>query len=488
MFSPVFNLLKPRLVYLFFLEVTMYSIKHRVNTSIQAKRILKFIIFRAFFAFGLTGIIFPVSGWCQSQSQRLHDLVQGAVERDSRLSEARARLTATGTKIDAASAAYQPSLDLSVRANHNKRWGNATQLSTDEDRGMVSSLQMKWNLFRSGGDVAYVAATTSAYAAAQHALRQSRLDVLSELLQAMFDYRKAAALIVSAAQYRDQTHAFAKRLERSAQLGQTSALDVERALVRNEDSIQIFHEFAAQRDAAAAVLQKKFAIDIDPLLPPLTMLTALSSSLQPFDSALCNPDKLADTPLIAQRDAELATRRHQISAARAAYGPKLDLQVTRNAGRHFYGDLSGELSEKRVDLMLSIPLFDGGHIRAQVQEATALKAQAQAALDTVRTDNVVNRMKNCAKWRSVQLSATNAENSWRRMGKIMAGLEREHQLGFKNSFDVLDASRDSFAVARQFVEHVYDNRLLVIQLRLNDVRGAEDDQYADLVADALGLL
>lgn len=70
----------------------------------------------------------------------------------------------------------------------------------------------------------------------------------------------------------------------------------------------------------------------------------------------------------------------------------------------------------------------------------------------------------------------------------MAGLEREHQLGFKNSFDALDASRDSFAVARQFVEHVYDNRLLLIQLRVNDARGADDDQYADLVADALGLL
>ena len=471
-----------------FLKMTRYSIAPRIHPSIQAKRIFKAIIFRASFALGLSGLIFPVSGWCQMPPQPLRSLVQGAVERDSRLLEAQARLTAAGTKIDSASAAYQPSLDFSVRANQNKRWGSATQLSTDEDRAVVNSLQMKWNLFRSGGDAAYVAATTSAYVAAQHALRQSRLDVLSELLQAMFDYRKAAALIVSAAQYRDQTHAFAKRLERSAQLGRTSALEVERALVRNEDSIQIFHEFAAQRDAAAAVLQKKFAIDIDPLLPPLTMLTALSSSLQPFDSALCNPDKLADTPLIAQRDAELATRRHQISAARAAYGPKLDLQVTRNAGRHFYGDLSGELSEKRVDLMLSIPLFDGGHIRAQVQEATALKAQAQAALDTVRTDNVVNRMKNCAKWRSVQLSATNAENSWRRMGKIMAGLEREHQLGFRNSFDALDASRDSFAVARQFVEHVYDNRLLVIQLRLNDVRGADDDQYADLVADALELL
>ena len=449
---------------------------------------MKSIIFRVCFVLGLSGSIFPVSGWCQVPPQPLRNLVKDAVERDSRLLEARARITASGTKIDAANSAYQPSVDLSARANHNKRWGSVTQLSTDEDRAVVNSLQIKWNLFRSGGDVAYVAATTSTYHAAQHAWRQSRLDVLSELLQAMFEYRKAGALIVSAAQYRDQTHAYARRLERSAQLGQTSALEVERALVRNEDSIQIFHEFAAQRDAAAAVLQKKYDIDIDPLLPALATLTALSSALQLFDPALCNPDKLADTPLIAQREAELATRRHQINATRAAYGPKLDLQATRNAGRHFYGNLSGELAETRVDLMLSISLFDGGNVRAQVQEATALQAQAQAALDTVRTDNVVNRMKNCAKWRSVQLAATNAENSWRRMGKIMAGLEREHQLGFKNSFDALDASRDSFAVARQFVERVYDNRLLLIQLRLNDVRGGDEDQYADLVADALELL
>ena len=455
---------------------------------IYPKRILGLTIFRTCFVLSLSAIFFSANGWCQSPTQPLHNLVQGAVERDSRLLEARAQIAASGAKIDVANSAYQPSLDFSVRANHNKRWGNATQLATDENRAVVSSLQMKWNLFRSGGDVAYVAATTSAYAAAQHALRQRRLDVLSEVLQAMFDYRKSAALIVGAAQYRDQTQAFAERLERSAQLGQTAALEVARALVRNEDGIQIFHEFAAQRDAAAALLKKKFDIEIDAWLPPLTTLSALSAALQPFDQHLCNVDKLADTPLIAQREAELEVRRHQISASRAAYGPKLDLQATRSGGRHFYGNLNGELAETRIDLMLSISLFDGGNIRAQMQEATAVQAQAQAVLDAVRIDKVATRLKNCAKWRSVQLAATNAENSWRRTKTIMAGLEREHQLGFKNSFDALDASRDSFAVARQFVEHVYDNRLLLIQLRLHDARGADDDQYADLVADALGLL
>ena len=454
----------------------------------QEKKIPKSIIFSAFFVLSLSGITFPVSGWCQLPPQPLRNLVQGAVERDSRLLEARARMTASGAKVDAAYSAYQPSLDLSVRINQNKRWGSATQVSTDEDRAVVSSLQMKWNLFRSGGDVANVAASKSTNRAAQHALHQSRLNVLSELLQALFAYRKAAALIVSAEQYRDQTQAFAKRLERSAQLGQTSMLEVERALVRNEDSIQILHEFAAQRDAAAAVLQKKYDIDIDPSLPPLKTLIALSSATQPFDPELCNPNNQLDTPMTAQREAELATSYHQIDAVRAAYGPKLDLQATRNAGPHAYGNLRGDLSETRIDLVLSISLFAGGSVRAQVAEATAIKAQAQAALDTERTDNVVNRMKNCAKWRSVQLAAANAENSWRRMGKIMAGIEREHQLGFKNSFDALDASRDSFAVARKFVENVYDNRLQLIQLRLSNVRSAENDQYDDLIANALELL
>lgn len=449
---------------------------------------LSFIVFRALFVFGFFGVFFPVNGWSQPPKQQLQNLVQDAIERDSRLIEARAQVSASGTKIDAANSAYQPSLDFSVRANRNKRWGNATQISTDEDRAVIGSLQMKWNLFRSGGDIAYVAATTSAYDAARHALRQRRLDVLAEVLQAMFDYRKAAALIVGAAQYRDQTEAFAKRLERSAQLGQTSALEVARALVRNQDSIQLFHEFAAQRDAPAALLKKKFDIEIDSLLPSLTTLSTLSSVLQSFEPQLCDVDKLVDTPLIAQREAELEARRHQISVSRAAYGPKLDLQATRNGGRHFYGNVSGQLAETRIDVLLSVSLFDGGNIRAQMQEATALHAQAQAAVDTVRTDKVANRVKNCAKWRSVQLAATNAESSWRRTRTIMAGLEREHQLGFKNSFDALDASRDSFAVARQFVEHVYDNRLLLIQLRVNDARGADDDQYADLVADALGLL
>lgn len=461
---------------------------HSITGRFQAKHILKSIIFRTCLSLGLSVSISPASGWCQSLQQPLGNLVQDAVERDSRLLEAQARMMASGAKINAANAAYQPSLDLSVRTNRNNRWGSVTQVSTDEEHAVVTSLQMNWNLFRSGGDIAHVAATTSTYYAAQHALRQSRLDVLSELIQAMFDYRKAATLYVSAAQYRDQTETFAKRLERSAQLGQTSALEVERALARNEDSGQMLYQYAAQRDAAAAVLQKKFAIDINSLLPPSATLTNLSSSLPAFDAALCNSEKLADTPLIAQREAELEARNYQVSMARAAYGPKLDLQATRNAGRHSYGSLSGELSETRVDLMLSIPLFDGGNIRAQEQEAAVLRSQAQAALETVQTDNVVSRMKICAEWHSAQLSATNAENSWRRMGKIMAGLEREHQLGFKNSFDALDASRDSFAVAHRFIEQVYDNRLLLIQLRLNDVRGANDSQYTDLIADALGLL
>ena len=133
----------------------MYLLTRRVNSSIKAKLILKFITFRTCFVLGFSGGIFPVIGWCHVSPLPLplRDLVQGAEERDSRMSEARAQIMVSGTKIDAANSAYQPSLDLSTRTSHNKRWGSATQLSTDKDCAVVNSVQMKCNIFRSYGDV-----------------------------------------------------------------------------------------------------------------------------------------------------------------------------------------------------------------------------------------------------------------------------------------------------------------------------------------------
>lgn len=441
-----------------------------------------------YFVFLLASILtwLPAVGWCESTSPERVQLVHAAVERDARLVQARTRIEASTARIDAASAAYFPSLSLTTRANHNDRWGSAAQISSDEDRGRVYSLRMTWNLFQSGGDVSRVAAATEDKSAAQIMLRQTRLETLGELMESLLDYRKYEALILSAAHYRDQTRDFARRLERSIGLGQTAALEVERALARNGDGALHHNEFIALRDAKAVVLQQKFGLFPNEILPPLsTLSTLLSATPHATDPSSCDLIRPVNMPTIARLEAELSARQHQLDVARSQYGPRIDLQVTRNAGRHFYKDLSGKLSEKRVEIMLSIPLLDGGHTNAQVREAIAMRAQAQAALYIARSDSNVEGQKNCIRWKASMFSAINAAQAFHRTEKIMAGLDRERQFGFKNSFDLLDASRDQFLVARQFVEQTYESRRMAIQRQLLDASGADDSQYVQLIATAL---
>ncbi|MCY0858654.1 TolC family protein [Cupriavidus sp. D39] len=138
-----------------------------------------------------------------------------------------------------------------------------------------------------------------------------------------------------------------------------------------------------------------------------------------------------------------------------------------------------------MEITLTIPLTDGGYTSAKVRKATALSEQAQAALETARTDAIVNQQKNCAQLRAARLSAASAEDAWHRMEKVMTGLERERQMGFNNTFDILDASRDRFSAAREFIEQTYDVRRLLIGLRLAQSSGNNDGPYADLIGAIL---
>ncbi|MCY0858653.1 TolC family protein [Cupriavidus sp. D39] len=279
----------------------------------------------------------------------MYQIVQSAVEQDSRLQQARSQIGAADALIDAAKASYLPTLSLQANADRNDRWGRVTEISLGEDRGLTSSLQIRWNLFRSGADLSHVAEAKEDFEVARAELRRTRLEVLRDLILAMLEYRKYAALILSATQYGDQTREFAKHLDRSRQLGQTSALEMERALARNQDGMQSLQRFLAQRDAAATALLNRFDLPIGGILPPLTAVSALSAiqlSAGLEDSEICNPDRLAGMPAIVQREAELAVRQHQVSAERAQYGPRVDLQLMRNSGRHAYDGLTGGLSEK----------------------------------------------------------------------------------------------------------------------------------------------
>lgn len=308
--------------------------------------------------------------WEQFGSDELDRLVAQALDANTDLLAAAARVEQADTRLAQAGASLFPSLGLNAGASRNGTIGAGGSSESYEARLNASYEVDLWGALRNSRDAAKASLLASRFD------RETvRLTVLASVVDT---YLQVRYLEDSLALTEDNLR-LAERL-----LDQVRA-KVENGAVSPQDLAQqktvVANARARLPDLRQQLRQSRYALAV--LVGEMPQgfrvdggeLTALT--LPDIQPGL--PDQvLARRPDIAQAQASLMAADHQVAAARADYWPSITLT---GSGGYSSSDLSSLLSgDALYNLALSLPqtLFDGGARQARIDQARAAWEEQRA--------------------------------------------------------------------------------------------------------------
>ncbi len=264
---------------------------------------------------------------------------------------------------------------------------------------------------------------------------------------------------------------FARRVE----VGSSSRLDFVQVELLWQQANTLLSQLQLQRSTQMHALGQLVG-QPDLALPPSTTPLASLLPLQPLAAGL--PAQLLENrPDILAAEHQLQAANARIGAARAMYFPRIALTAV---GGTASADLDGLFaSGSRAWTFapsISLPLFDGGRRKANVQVSEVQRAQAinqyqrtiEAAFRDVADALAANQ------WLAAQLDSLQATEATLTERARLA--QRRYDAGATRYFEVLDAERDLLAAQQQVVQA--QRTLLGARLQLYTALGGGSDHIA----------
>lgn len=415
--------------------------------------------------------------WELYQDPVLNDLVTQALENNTDIKIAVARIEEADAFLREVGAALFPQVDLDAAGSRSR----ITQLGANPLVGGVNPIRENytirlgasyeldfWGKLRRAKESARAQTMASRYARDTVALSLSGL-VVSNYLQ-LRSLESQIALSEDSLRTRNESLALTrKRLEG----GVSSALDVHQAEVASSNLAAQIVELKRLR----AVSQNQLAVLTGRLDLSLPAGDISQLPLPPLPPAGLPSNLLEARPDVRQAEQELVAQNANIGVAKAALFPTISLTAT-------YGGESAELgdvlkSAARIwsgGLGLNLPIFNAGRLSARVDQATAQQKQALATYEaSVRTafqevnDALVTVRQNAEREALLDSSRQAAK-------KALDVSDNRYKSGYSAYIDVLDSQRVYNDAAIAYIQSRQARLIASVDL-FKALGGGWQDQY-----------
>ena len=322
----------------------------------------------------------------------------------------------------------------------------------------IATLTVNQTVFQGGKVGAGLRGARAFHRAAEAQIEETERDVTYRVRQAYLGALYAQRLLGIAEASQASTQEHLHRVELNHQVGTSADYDLLRAQVEaaNQEPLVI----AARNGAETAMLELHRLVNI-PVEQPLELVTAIptnADSLPEVDLAAVQ-SVMADRSSVVAAEAGVQVRREAVRVYRADRYPALRFAMTYG-GQAYPSGAFPRYADFRKDwnasLSLSMPLFDGGRTRGQVQQAQAELMRAETQLQQTREGVSIE----VEQARSVLLRAR-ALLTARRQTVTQAGRAQE-----------LASVRFANGIAPSI--EVSDARLALQQARVNEAQATRD--------------
>jgi len=320
--------------------------------------------------------------WTTLESRSLNEAVEAALAHNLDLAAAAARVEQAAAVARIAGAARKPTVGVGVNGSRRKQnfIGFPIPGSTDEVLSSTStnlgvSLDTSWEVDLWGRLKAGARASAADFEAAQADLAGARLSIAGQTVKAWLSWAEAGNQVAlseeTVASYRNSLSIVKNRYEQGLAL----SLDLRLMKASVSTAEALLARRKTQLDATGrqlAVLMGRYPGSPD--TPP--------SDLPPAPEAIPSglpADLISRRPDLAAAERRLAASGARYDAARRALYPRLTLTASGGTSSDELADLlDGDFGVWSLFAGLTQPLFQGGRLRAGVDQARAASDQALA--------------------------------------------------------------------------------------------------------------
>lgn len=328
-------------------------------------------------------------------------------------------------------------------------------------------LQLTQPLFRAETVLAYGEARASVeQAVAQYALAEQ--DLLLRVARNYFDEvvaeRHVTATRAQVTALNEQLHA----ARHSFDAGVASITDVDDA--QSRAALAEAQQVAALNDLESARAVLEAIIGVTP--PSLNALKndALLPRPTPNDVASWVNRAIAENPAVKAANAAVRVADYELDRSRAQRLPTLDMVATYG-GNYSSGNITQpnnfgtHVRDRQVSIQVSVPLLEGGALRAHVAESHAKRAKAQADLTGAERQAALSARQSYAAVLSGVSQVHALETAVTAGRSAVKGNRIGYGLGIRINSDVLNSEQQLFSTMRDLDKARYDTLFEGLKLK-----------------------
>jgi multidrug efflux system outer membrane protein len=379
--------------------------------------------------------------WESFRDRRLNDLVHQGLAENLTVRQAVERIEAAEANVIIAGAGSLPSLGATADATVSGQDGSFVAGGHSENKSITAGLGASWLLDFFGQYRRQKEAATASLDAAYNDVNVARLAYLSDLVSTYVNaryYQEALALNRKNLVSRRETLKLTNEIKEA---GAASSLDVLQAEGLVNQSLAELPNLETGFHQAANHIATLLGV------PASTITSSLiKGSAQPMPRYATRTgvpaDLIRNRPDIRAAERRLQAATAQIGVAEADLYPSIELGGSIGAARNFTNAATGNLTSWSFGPSLTLPIFNGGALKAQVKIA---RSEAEQQYLT---------------WKSTVLQAVeeveNAQAALLRDGQTVAALRKvvqsyeqtlnlareSYRGGASTILDVLDAERN----------------------------------------------
>lgn len=385
--------------------------------------------------------------WRRLGDPLLDDLIEQAVRGNLDVAAAKARIREARALRAQAVGALFPQIAGSGSTSANRTAAGATSQSSGATTAeqFQAGFDASWELDLFGANRRAVEAATDAVDAAEDDLRATLLTLIGDVASSYIDargYQARAALARRTAASQRTTAALTRR---RFDAGSASAVDAAKAVAEAAKTEASIPADEASYHAAVHRLGVLLGRDPTALAARLARSAPIPAPRLPLPTGI-PADVLTRRPDVRKAERQLAQSTAKIGQAEAARYPDVSLSGSISTTALKLGDL-GRNSTIGWSLgpTLSVPIFNGGRLRAAVEIAQAQRDEYHVAWRSAvltALEDVENAIVALAQERSRNRSLS---ESARRYGEAARLSRALYETGSSSFLDVLDAERSQFS-------------------------------------------
>ncbi len=390
-------------------------------------------------------------------AETLADVVRAVADGSPLVARERARAAAADATVKVERAAARPRLSGDASALQGTRGANA---QAGFDRTLDSGLNLQFPIYSGGKTTASIRGARARAGAATAELDGARADAVAGAVTAYLDVlrdREAVALTRDNAGLLERTLEAARRRFAA---GDGTRTDVSQSLARlslGQGRLEAARSRLAQSEDRYAQLVGTVPGELAPA-PPLPA---------PPDPDRVAPVTAARSPAVASADATLAAARADIAAARADGRPSLSAAGSgqyHNYRQSYAGYPDQRGGGAQATVSVSVPIYSGGLVRAEVARARAGEAEASGTREIAERRAVADARAAAIDYRAEAAMIVLDKQRVAASREALAGTQNALRGGERTVLDVLNASLELIDAQSALLDSRHDAYVASIEV------------------------